>query len=326
MPQPVKYQSNTSKLNLSSVFCTDNDELLRSIGSFKDHFEERNCFLITGETGTGKTFLCRSLMGVKKACCILPYALISPEGSLASGFLIQEIRRYLDKHDCEEDCPAFLIIPNFETLAKNQLSALANFLDPSFSYSCSTWMGFDLRLVFLSTLSLDELMNHKNVPHDFLCGISPYHIHLHPLRDRMGDLGRLSNFFFQVAYEENRIDPISIPTEFRKECAKYSFPGNLSELRAMIYHCVAQSKEGRSISKSIQHWIQQNSAKKDSAALDKSKLITFSSKDLPTISQVTKALIDEAMKRSDGNQTRAAKFLGISQQALSERLRRQTRA
>ena len=187
-------------------------------------------------------------------------------------------------------------------------------------------MGFDLRLVFLSTFSFDQLMYHESISHDFMCGISPYHIHLPPLRDRLEDLGRLSNFFFQVASEENRIDPIRIPTEFIKLCRKYSFPGNLSELRAMIYYSVTQFQEGLSVSKSTQHWIHQNTAKKDLVVADQSKLISFSTRDLPTISQVTQALIDEALKRSKGNQTRAAKFLGISQQALSERLRRQTRA
>jgi DNA-binding protein Fis len=44
--------------------------------------------------------------------------------------------------------------------------------------------------------------------------------------------------------------------------------------------------------------------------------------DFPTIKEVTLWLISEAMNRSDGNQSIAAGMLGISQQALSKRLKK----
>ena len=52
--------------------------------------------------------------------------------------------------------------------------------------------------------------------------------------------------------------------------------------------------------------------------------ITFPQK-LPTIKQATQILVEEALKRADGNQTIAAKMLGISQQALSKRLKKANR-
>ena len=42
---------------------------------------------------------------------------------------------------------------------------------------------------------------------------------------------------------------------------------------------------------------------------------------LPTIQQTTHLLVEEAMRRTGGNQTQAARMLGISQQALSKRLK-----
>ncbi|HCB13479.1 MAG TPA: hypothetical protein DEP36_07940 [Gammaproteobacteria bacterium] len=49
-------------------------------------------------------------------------------------------------------------------------------------------------------------------------------------------------------------------------------------------------------------------------------LLCFTSH-MPTLKQATDLLIQEALRRSSGNQTAAAKLLGISQQALSKRLR-----
>jgi DNA-binding NtrC family response regulator len=50
-------------------------------------------------------------------------------------------------------------------------------------------------------------------------------------------------------------------------------------------------------------------------------LVTFSHS-LPTLKQVEELLIEEAMMRSGGNQTIAARILGISRQALNNRLQR----
>jgi transcriptional regulator with PAS, ATPase and Fis domain len=44
-------------------------------------------------------------------------------------------------------------------------------------------------------------------------------------------------------------------------------------------------------------------------------------KQLPTIAQMNQALLDEAMSRTANNQTAAAQILGISQSALSRRLK-----
>ena len=43
---------------------------------------------------------------------------------------------------------------------------------------------------------------------------------------------------------------------------------------------------------------------------------------LPTLEQGVQMLIDEALQRSQGNQSIAAQLLGLSQQALSKRLSR----
>lgn len=43
---------------------------------------------------------------------------------------------------------------------------------------------------------------------------------------------------------------------------------------------------------------------------------------LPTIKEATQQLVEEALKRSGGNQSIAAGMLGISQQALSKRLKK----
>ena len=46
-------------------------------------------------------------------------------------------------------------------------------------------------------------------------------------------------------------------------------------------------------------------------------------KELPTIKEAARLLVAEAMKRGGGNQSLAARMLGITQQALSKRLKKE---
>ena len=58
-------------------------------------------------------------------------------------------------------------------------------------------------------------------------------------------------------------------------------------------------------------------------ATKESPSIVFPGPELPTIKQATDLLVQEAMQRADGNQSIAAGMLGISQQALSKRLKKE---
>ena len=50
--------------------------------------------------------------------------------------------------------------------------------------------------------------------------------------------------------------------------------------------------------------------------------LTFSHR-LPTLKEAAQLLVAEAMRRSGGNQSKASKMLGVSQQALSKRLKKE---
>ncbi len=65
---------------------------------------------------------------------------------------------------------------------------------------------------------------------------------------------------------------------------------------------------------------QQDETKHHTSEPSKGIPITFADP-LPTIKQATRMLVEEAMHRSGNNQSTAASLLGISQQALSKRLK-----
>jgi len=90
----------------------------------------------------------------------------------------------------------------------------------------------------------------------------------------------------------------------------------------MVYDAVSQHN-GRTLSmKSFLARI--GSQQSEGASVEQSPPVenpfTFLT-DLPTLQQAGQLLIDEAMRRSAGNQSIASRLLGISQPALSKRLK-----
>ena len=106
--------------------------------------------------------------------------------------------------------------------------------------------------------------------------------------------------------------------------AGYGFPGNVRELRAMVYDALGRCRGTRLVPAHFPG-IRTGKQASDGAA----PLFPEDSADrfaawpvLPTLRQATRALVAEALARCGGNQRHAAKLLGITPQALCERLKR----
>jgi DNA-binding NtrC family response regulator len=116
---------------------------------------------------------------------------------------------------------------------------------------------------------------------------------------------------------------LTIPPELLLLLSTYDFPGNVRELRSMIYNAVSLQKE-----KTLSLQTFRNSMGR---AEDKSPIAEASGTQafpdrLPSLKQAVESLIQEALHRSHGNIAIAAGILGISPQALSKRLSRRRKA
>ncbi|MBW2487425.1 MAG: sigma-54-dependent Fis family transcriptional regulator, partial [Deltaproteobacteria bacterium] len=115
------------------------------------------------------------------------------------------------------------------------------------------------------------------------------------------------------------------PEELITLLSTYHFPGNVRQLESMVFDAVSSHATGKlSMDVFKEHIVKQKpSSNMDSAApiAAKGSQVVFSDQ-LPTLKQIEQMLVDEAMKRSNGNQSIAALSLGISRQALNKRLKK----
>jgi DNA-binding NtrC family response regulator len=101
----------------------------------------------------------------------------------------------------------------------------------------------------------------------------------------------------------------------------YHFPGNVRELRAMVFDAVARHKSGPVLSaKSFRKTVKQQLGIK--TALKGSATRAGNDDRFVTLKEAERLHIEEALRRAGGNQGTAAALLGISRPALNRRLSR----
>lgn len=117
-----------------------------------------------------------------------------------------------------------------------------------------------------------------------------------------------------------------IPDQLVTLLKTYSFPGNIRELEAMVYDAIACHRKGTLSMKTFKDTLSGAETGDSPAALISSFLQTDDPQtvpvSLPTLKQAEQCLIELALKKADGNQGIAASILGISRQALNQRLNR----
>ncbi len=184
----------------------------------------------------------------------------------------------------------------------------------------------DARIVAATNQNLSQLQEEGKFRKDLNYRLRTHRIYIPPLRERLDDIPLLADHFLDLAAQSLDKKRPTPPDALYTLLKSYSFPGNIRELQSMIFDAVSRHKGGvLSLETFKAHMGIGKDEKGAEAAVEnpgsKEPLLTFSSR-LPTIRQATDLLIQEALARTEGNQSIAARMLGISQQALSKRLKK----
>ena len=141
---------------------------------------------------------------------------------------------------------------------------------------------------------------------------------LPPLRERPEDIPLLlEDFLAEAAAAFGKKGPTP-PPELVPLLRSYSFPGNVRELRSLVFDAVGAHQSRMLSMESFARAIV--GARSDLPPVATGNPFTDLST-LPTMGEALELLIDAALERAEGNQTLAARLLGISQPALSKRLK-----
>jgi DNA-binding NtrC family response regulator len=181
----------------------------------------------------------------------------------------------------------------------------------------------DSRIISTTNKDLWALQRAGLFREDLNFRLRTHHIHIPPLRERLTDIDILLDHFSTVSANSLKKQQPIIPKELPALLKTYPYPGNVRELQAMVFDAVTRQDSKILSLDSFKAYINQH---KEDRTLSfepttETTAIFSSCEELPSIKQAAQLLVDEAMKRANGNQSVASKMLGISQQALSKRLK-----
>lgn len=175
------------------------------------------------------------------------------------------------------------------------------------------------RLVFASNRDLRHLSAKGLFRTDLYYRLHTHELRIPSLRERRCDIKPLFEHFIEEAAAAFNRNAPAVPSNVFDLLRGYRFPGNVRELRSMVFRAVGRHTDGPLSLDAIREMIRQGEASLSGA--DVEPQVVFGGR-LPTLGEVAELLIDEALERSDGNQSVAAESLGISRQALNKRLKR----
>ncbi len=155
---------------------------------------------------------------------------------------------------------------------------------------------------------------------DLYFRLRTHHIHIPALRERKGDIPLLLDHFLMQAAQELEKKKPTPPKELSQLLATYDFPGNIRELRGVVYDAVSVHR-GRILSMECFLKVAGRPEARPSATVTVAANLFTGLHRLPTFGEAAELLVAEAISRAGGNQTIAARLLGISQPALSKRLK-----
>jgi len=148
-----------------------------------------------------------------------------------------------------------------------------------------------------------------------------HQVDIPPLRQRPADLPLLlEHFLDETAAELDKPKP-AVPPALVQWLSSYHFPGNVRELRAMVYDAMSVHRSHTLSMEVFKRAIGAGEQAQPPATL--TERVSFNpDAPLPSLNEMGDLLVEEAMQRAQGNQSVAARMLGISQPALSKRLKK----
>jgi DNA-binding NtrC family response regulator len=165
----------------------------------------------------------------------------------------------------------------------------------------------DVRLIAASHEDLAQLVRQKKFRSDLYFRVSTVVIRVPPLRERLGDIPILAQYFFErIAVDLGRLH-LTLSDQALETMSAYSWPGNIRELKNVIERAILLAT-GDTIRPKDLHL----EFKGDVAADGGAQL---------TLREIQRQHIQKALDAEHGNVARAAESLGLTRSSLYNKMK-----
>jgi two-component system response regulator AtoC len=174
---------------------------------------------------------------------------------------------------------------------------------------------FDVRFIAATNQELEQRVERGEFRQDLFFRLNGVTIRIPPLRERLSELPLLLETFVRESALQNGRS-VTLSDSAYQALFAHSWPGNVRELRSVIERAALLATTGVIEPEDLDllpSTIERTAAPRSSRRVDGSPL-------RQEMVALERQRIEEALRECDGNQTRAAKLLGMSRRTLVKRL------
>ncbi|THF70774.1 MAG: sigma-54-dependent Fis family transcriptional regulator, partial [Methylophaga nitratireducenticrescens] len=158
---------------------------------------------------------------------------------------------------------------------------------------------------------LHQLVSMGEFRADLYFRLNVVEIQLPPLRERQQDIAELAQFFIEQFAKRYSVEQPRLAYDAMRQMQQYDWPGNIRELENVLERAVMLCQ---------QSVIEFSDLSLKSFATSADGEQTLSEIEKMTMDEVEKYLLENALSRSSGNVSRAARQLGLTRMAMRYRM------
>lgn len=304
--------------------------------------------LIRGESGTGKELIARAIYQhstrsdgpfLAVNCAAIPEALLESElfGHEKGSFTGADTRRIGKFEQCHGGTLFLDEVGDMSPLVQSKV--LRALQEQKFErVGGNKTIETDVRVIAATNRELEQMVEANDFRSDLYYRLNGFTIDLPPLRERGGDLTLILEHFLVRFNHELGKEITGISPEAMKLLTEYPWPGNVRELQSVLRQALLQTTGTvllpEFLPEVVLHGPQKKPATQGPAPLENdlapSDLRGFvddrlykKSNDLyaETLEMMERYLITRVLNLTEGNQSKAAKILGITRGSLRNKVR-----
>lgn len=282
--------------------------------------------LLEGETGTGKEVIAK-LIHYGSGRLGKPLVSINC-GAISKDLVESELFGYEEgaftgglkngkKGKCELADGGTLFLDEISELPLPAQVKLLRFLEDKEFYKVggTEKKKVDVRIIAATNQSLSECIKTKTFREDLYYRLNVAKIILPPLRERKEDIMPLIRLFLEKFNEKFGKKFQGVSPDAEEIFLNHRWEGNVRELKNTLERIVLMENDKQIMASHL--WFLQSMMTPSLFSTTENKMIDEGI----SLTEINKNLVREALQKTGGNKTRAAKLLGISRSSLIYRLK-----
>lgn len=174
----------------------------------------------------------------------------------------------------------------------------------------------DVRIITATNKNLEKMIEQASFREDLLFRINVFPLTCPPLRERKDDITLIIQHFITLHSEKTGKNILGFTPEAMRMMVAYPWPGNIRELRNSVEYAFVLAR-GKSIGS--EHLPEKITSYKVS---ETRVLKNSETSEIVNVGRSEKQLLLDALQKADGNQTLAAKSLGVSRITVWKRIKK----